>query len=227
MTLTLLVPVLGPPGAGKTTLTRHLGQTPGRTVFRLREQVPERILAATASNGDRLGWIDDASVATALDKYVEFLEHSAAVHTAFLDNFPGTGSQVSLLLSILRQAAPDSVVRALEPSASPAVLALRAANRRVCQHCERDPIGDPRLPAAAHPEHTRRCGTCGVILDPRRGDSPKLLNARMQRYQQAIAGTRSALHRAGVVVQRVSTECSPDTMAVALAPLLSTRRSSS
>jgi adenylate kinase len=218
--LALVVPVLGPPGAGKTTLTTHLARMPGRRVFRLREHVSRETLIATASSADRLGWIDDAAVATVLHHYVDLLAHSAAAHTVLLDNFPGAGPQVGLLFSVLRQAAPDSAVRAIELIASQGELALRTARRRVCQHCERDPVGDPRLPAVADRRDLRRCGECGHVLDPRRGDSPGLLSARMLRYRESIATIRSAMRSAHVPVQQVSSECSLEELADALAPLL-------
>jgi len=85
--LALVVPVLGPPGAGKTTLTTHLARMPGRRVFRLREHVSTETLIATASSADRLGWIDDATVATGLHHYVDLLVHSAAVHTVDFRTF--------------------------------------------------------------------------------------------------------------------------------------------
>ena len=48
------IAVIGPPAVGKTTLTMQLGQQSGRRVFRLREHVPQPILAATAASAERL-----------------------------------------------------------------------------------------------------------------------------------------------------------------------------
>jgi adenylate kinase family enzyme len=225
--LTLVVLVLGPPGAGKTTLTAHLARMSGQRIFRLREHVSRETLIATASSADRLGWIDDAAVAAVLHDYVDVVARSAGVHTVLLDNFPGAGPQVGLLLSVLRKAAPDSSVRAVELVATPAELGLRAVDRRVCQQCERDPVGDPRLPVVADRRDPRRCGECGHVLGSRRGDSPALLSARMLRYRESIATIRSTMRSAGVPVRQISSECSLDEVADALAPLLDPGRSGS
>ena len=67
------IAVIGPPAVGKTTLTMQLGQQSGRRVFRLREHVPQPILAATVTSAERLGWIDDFTVITAVHQYIESL----------------------------------------------------------------------------------------------------------------------------------------------------------
>ena len=94
MALSLVVPVIGPPAAGKTTLIAQLGQEPGRAFFRLREHVPKDVLAATATSADCLGWIDEFTVADALHQYFEVIVNDPAVHTVLMDNFPGSASQV-------------------------------------------------------------------------------------------------------------------------------------
>jgi adenylate kinase family enzyme len=92
----------------------RLAELPGRRVFRLREHVPQTILAATATDTQRLGWIDDFTVITSVHEYVETAIRQGDVHTLLLDNFPGTGTQVSLFLSVLRQLAPSCTVSAVE-----------------------------------------------------------------------------------------------------------------
>lgn len=101
-----VVAVIGSPAVGKTTLTMRLANRPGWQVFRLREHVPEVILAATATSADRVGWIDDLTVTRALQGYVERVVADGAVHAVLLDNFPGTGTQVQVLLSVLGRLAP-------------------------------------------------------------------------------------------------------------------------
>jgi adenylate kinase len=201
-----LVAVIGPPATGKTTLTMQLGQAPGRDVFRLREHVPDTMLAATATSADRLGWIDGVTVARALRLYIESVAADGATTLVLLDNFPGNCTQVQLLLSILRKAAPGCVVQAIELVADAATLRRRVRERRVCHRCERDPIHDPRLPASPNPSDPRRCGRCNSVLHPRRGDAPRLLKARMQRYQQAIPAIRAAFAEAGVAVEQINSD---------------------
>jgi len=215
--------VIGPPAAGKTTLTMQLGNLPGCRTFRLREHVPGTLLAATASDAERLGWIDDLTVTRALRGYIESLITEHAVHILLLDNFPGSGTQAYLLLSTLARLAPGCAVHVVELAADPAVLNSRVRDRRVCHHCERDPIHDPRLPAHASPADPRRCARCDGILHPRRGDAPRLLAARTHRYDQAVSGIREAFAHAGVQVLQLDSNRPPEHTASELFPLLATR----
>ncbi len=220
MTLALAVPVFGPLAAGKTTLTASLGQTPGSAVFRLREHVPETILAATATSAERLGWIDDFTVVTALRSYLDAIAQAGAAQTVYFDNFPGTGTQVRFFLTVLEQHAPGCVVRAVELAADSTTLYRRAFQRRVCHRCERDPIRDPRLPAEPSADDAQRCARCGGTLHPRRGDAPRLLRARLNRYRQTADGIREAFAAAGVVVTRFDSGASADQTADAVTALL-------
>ncbi len=223
MTLTVAVPVVGPPAAGKTTLTARLGQAPGCAVFRLREHVPETILAATATSAERLGWIDDFNVVTALRGYLDTTVKGDQTSTVFFDNFPGTGTQVRLFLAALEQHAPGCTVHAVELASEVTTLYRRAFQRRVCHRCERDPIHDPRLPAEPSAEDAQRCARCGGILHPRRGDAPRLLRARLQRYRQTADGIRQAFAEAGVAVTRLNSGTSPEQTAQAVTALLTSR----
>ena len=214
------ISVIGPPAAGKTTLTRELGQLPDRRVFRLREHIPDHILAATATNTERQGWIDDLTVLTIVHEYMEKLIREGETHTLLLDNFPGRTTQVSLLLTVLQQLAPACIVRAIELVADPAVLHRRATSRRVCDCCERDPICDPRLPAEASMVDPRRCARCNDLLHVRRGDVPAVYKARMQRYYEVAEGMRRAFSNAGITVTRLDNNRSVDTTTQELASLL-------
>ena len=141
--------IIGPPAVGKTTLTMRLAESPGCAIFRLREHVPDRILAATAVSAGRIGWIDDLTVTRALRGYIEGITFEGRVRTVLLDNFPGTGTQVRLLFGILHRLVPDCIVQAVELLASHNVREARMLGRRVCHQCEQDPIHDPRIPASA------------------------------------------------------------------------------
>jgi adenylate kinase len=198
-----VIAVIGPPAVGKTTLAMQLEQLPGRQVFRLREHVPQNSLAVTVTNAERRGWIDDVIVITSVRGYMESLIREKEIHTLLLDNFPGRATQVRLFLSVMQQLAPDCIVRAIELVADPAVLRRRAASRRVCHHCEHDPLGDPRLPATASTVDPRRCACCNHLLHTRQGDTPTVYEARNQRYYQMVGGIRHALSNAGITVRRL------------------------
>jgi adenylate kinase len=215
-----VVAIIGPPAAGKTTLTLHMSELPGYRVFRLREHVPDTILAATATDARRIGWIDDLTVTSALRGYVKRTNFEGTAHTVLLDNFPGSGTQVRLLLDTLHQLVPVCTALAVELLATHEVREHRMLGRRVCHQCEQDPIHDPRMPAAASLEDPERCARCGGLLHPRRGDAPRLFTLRTQRYTEQAEGIRAAFALAGIEVMRLNSNCSMDTLAGVLTDLI-------
>ncbi|MFI6168946.1 hypothetical protein ACIBCN_19355 [Nocardia sp. NPDC051052] len=223
MALSLVVPIFGPPAAGKTTLTLRLGQAPGRQIFRLREHVSKEVLAATATSSERLGWIDEFTVAEALRSYFEAAHENPDVHTVLLDNFPGSASQVDQLLTTLWTLTPPCYIEPIEVVTDIKTLKQRAKTRKVCHRCERDPISDPRLPAIPSSQDPWQCAHCGGLLHPRRGDSPRLLKARLQRYHQTAAGIRAGFTDSGIAVTQLDTTNTIDGAADLLAPLLISR----
>ena len=215
--------VIGPPAAGKTTLTMRLGKLPGCCVFRLREHVPETMLAATATSAERLGWLDDVTVTRALRGYLEMAIRKGTVHTILLDDFPGSDTQARLLASLLGKLAPECVLHVVELVITATAVKRRVVERRVCHQCEQDPIHDPRLPAQPNTADTRRCARCNSILHPRRGDAPRLLAARMQRYYRAVIGIRTAFAETEVEILQLKSNRPPEQTASELSLLLATR----
>ncbi|NKY32988.1 hypothetical protein HGA13_07860 [Nocardia speluncae] len=224
MTLSIVVPILGPPAAGKTTLTLALETDLRRRIFRLREHVPADALAAAASAASRVGWIDDSIVRPAVHNYLEQVCADDLVDTVLLDNFPGTAEQVSMLIDSVGAVAPQCVVEPLELAVDERTRRSRAKNRRVCYHCEKDPIADPRLPATAAAQSAWTCGRCGGQLHPRRGDAPSLFAARSRRHQSATDAIRAAFISAGYPVTTLDANPTPDTMAGYVEPMLISRR---
>jgi adenylate kinase family enzyme len=198
-----VVAVIGPPAVGKTTLTMRLAEQDHTEIFRLREHVPEVILAATATSAERLGWIDDVTIARALRAYFERIVSGVSVCNVLLDNFPGSGTQVRLLLGVLRRLAPTCTIHVVELLTAWRVREQRVLGRRVCHQCEQDPIHDPRIPAIARPDDLKHCARCGGILHPRRGDAPRLFAQRTQRYEEQAVDIRAAFVEAGTQVVRL------------------------
>jgi adenylate kinase family enzyme len=196
---------------------------PGRRIFRLREHVPQEVLAATATSSERLGWIDEFTVTEALKSYFTAVDGDPDVHTVLLDNFPGSGSQVAQLLTTLWMQQPPPHIEAIEVVTDIRTLRQRARNRKVCHQCERDPIHDPRLPAVPSAEDCWQCARCGGLLHPRRGDSPRLFKARLQRYHQTAEGIRAGFTDSGIAVTQLDTTNTIDGAASLLAPLLISR----
>lgn len=223
MGLLLVVSLFGPPAAGKTTLTMVLGAEQGRRVFRLREHVAQEVLSATATDSQRLGWIDEQTVESALRDYFRKVSEDPDAHTVLLDNFPGSAVQVDQLLSVLGEFDPPCHIEAIEVLTDARTLKQRAQCRKVCHRCERDPISDPRLPVIPRPDDAWACSRCNGLLHPRRGDSPRLLRARGQRYQNAAGGIRASFADSGIDVTQLDTTTTIEGAANLLAPLLISR----
>jgi adenylate kinase family enzyme len=219
-----VVAVMGPPAAGKTTLTIRLQAMLDCEVFRLREHVPTTSLAAAAAHTDRVDWIDDLTVARALRGYVERMAFDDAVRTVLLDNFPGSDTQVRLLFGTLRRLAPDCQVHAVELMVDELVRERRLRSRRVCHRCEQDPIQDPRIPAVASPDDPEHCAQCGSVLHPRRGDAPRLVAARTRHFEAEIGGVRSAFAEASVQVLQLEADQSSDELAADVSVLIAIGR---
>jgi adenylate kinase len=223
--LTRVISLIGPPAAGKSALALRLAQNPGYAVFRLREHVPQAVLAATATDAVRLGWIDDFTVMTSVHGYVEQVMRGHAVHTILLDNFPGTETQVSLFLSLMRQLTPGCEVAAVELTAQEFVLRQRSGARRVCGYCERDPLCDPRLPAMASVSDPRRCARCDHLLVVRHGDDPAVYHVRMRRYHKLSDGIRQAFAHVGIPVPLLPSGGTPERTAEQFTALFTPKES--
>lgn len=218
-----VIAVVGPPAAGKTTLTTKLAENRGCTVFRLREHVSPSALAAASVNPDQVDWIDDLTVARVLNVYVEKTVSANPARIVLLDNFPGSALQVRLLLSVLGRLAPGCGIAAVELQVAERVRQQRAAGRRVCHACEHDPVHDPRLPATASSSDPWRCARCGGILHPRRGDAPRLFNLRTTRFEAEAPAMREAFTDAGISIAAVDAGRAADVTAGQLSLLIASR----
>lgn len=223
MGLSIVVPILGPPAAGKTTLAIALGADPSRRLFRLREQVPAGVLAATTSAADRLGWIDDSVVAPVVRSYLEEAAEKGDVAAVLMGNFPGTGGQTQLLIEAVVDIAPRCALEPVELLLDDRTRRRRAKRRRVCQSCEKDPMFDPRMPAEATAPHSWTCARCGSLLHPRRGDAPSLFAARNRRHQDSTDAIRTTFTNAGYPVSTLNANQPPSEMARLLGALLNHR----
>lgn len=188
--------VAGPPGAGKTTVVVGLGEVLGCSVFRLRDEVRRRPELVTADPGDRLGWVDDASVARVLDAASDML--AAGPHPVLLDNFPGRLGQLDILSQLARRLGIRCGV--LEMVADDTTLQARLNDRWVCPRCQPDLHTPAQVSSGAAPG----CALCGTPLLRREGDRADVRWLRIARYRANLAGLEGRARDLGLPYVRVN-----------------------
>jgi adenylate kinase len=218
--------LLGPPAAGKSTLTAAVDGGENVAIFRIREfastcRAQGWLPGDTFGRRDHLGWFDDATVASLLR--LAFAERRFGDHRfVIFENFPGSARQLHLLHESAVACGADLGI--LELTATDATLLQRILERRVCAGCEPDPFGDPHRPARAAAGRPHSCAACGGLLSPRLSDAPGVFRARLDRYRTRITAIRAAAATAGLPVSRHNTDASSQpSHAHALATLRSLR----
>lgn len=200
----LLLAVIGPPGAGKSTVVAALA-TPGVPVFRLRETVRAHahLLVVPPPTRDRLGWVSPESVRRVLRAAFIDDRFGAGASLVLLDNFPGTAAQLDMLVEV---AAPLCArVALLELVADAGTVIGRIRRRRICRSCG----PDRHAPATPDAENPDRCGACGGALARRDTDVPHLHRLRLARY---IANRPGIVERAaehGIPRRALGADSSP------------------
>ncbi|MFE0680645.1 nucleoside monophosphate kinase [Streptomyces sp. NPDC058961] len=220
-----VVAVVGPPGAGKSTLSGALADMWAVSVFRVREaahsaaQRDPVIAAALESTRDPLGWLPDLLahhlVREALD---------ASPNRAVLEGFPGNEYQARTLALYLRSLGRELSV--IELTARPGTLAGRVARRRVCPSCDTCP-GGPRRPATASTTQPGLCSVCGTPLIVRDTDRGERAETRRARYSASLPGIRAALTQEGVSWQTLATDPDQPPASTRLLSLMPFERTSS
>lgn len=173
----VLVAVIGPPGAGKSTIVRGLAHTHSAPVFRLRETIRARpeLLAGLVPSPDPLGWVSLEAVRRVLTATF-FGSEYAADPVVLLDNFPGTAGQLSLLAETAGQAGRRLAL--LELTATAVTAVARVTERRVCPACG----PDPHAPAEPASDDAEVCSSCRTALIRRASDVPRLHGVRLARH---------------------------------------------
>jgi adenylate kinase family enzyme len=174
----VLVAVIGPPGAGKSTVVRALAAEAGLPVFRLREAVRARpeLLAGLAPSRDPLGWVGLEAVRRLLRATFVDGRFGLGRSAVLLDNFPGTAGQLALLTEIGEATRARAAL--LELRADTRTVVGRVRQRRVCRVCG----PDLHAPAAAAADDPERCGSCRAVLTRRDTDLPRVHALRLARY---------------------------------------------
>ena len=190
-----VVALIGPPAAGKSTLTQHWNGG-HRSLFRLRDHVRAQaqddaaLRAQIEAATDPLGWLPDAVVCPLVEAALTALrEPSGPSARLVLENYPGTPAQANHLLRLLPQH-----LALVELVVSTETVRRRAAGRRVCATCEPASGNDPHRPVPAA-SATGTCPICDHPLQSRPSDTPPVLAQRLQRYQRYSPAIRSAFSK--------------------------------
>lgn len=178
-----LVAVIGPPGAGKTTVVTALAQLRGLPVFRLRQALItySDMLADLAPSTDPLGWVGIHAVHRILRAAFIDDRIGAGVGPVLLDNFPGTAQQLHQLAEVA--AVIGRSMALLELRANGSTVAGRVATRRICASCS----SDRHAPASVSVTDPVRCARCGAQLVRRDSDTPARHALRLARYRVNVA----------------------------------------
>ena len=174
-----VVLLLGPPGAGKGTQARFLGEVLGiphvASGDLLREHRRRNTPLGSAAQAymDRGDLVPDQLV---IDIVMERLKRSDAGPGALLDGFPRTRAQAQVLDKSL-EAQGEGVRAALYLEVPKAVLLERLAGRWLCGSCQ-----------ATYPAHSSTpptagvCTACGDQLYQRPDDRPDVVENRVEVY---------------------------------------------
>lgn len=170
-----VVSILGPHGAGKTTLTQGLSDRSNgflgfgvRSFFDSELSGPMRSLALPfISTGEH---VPDELVVSGIER---FLRENAGAKTVLLDGLPGTAEQHCRL----RELFPGSSMMALHLAVSPEVCYERTSSRRTCVRCG----AVTTIKESAH----GLC-SCGSTLSRRPDDEPSLALERIKLSSESV-----------------------------------------
>ena len=205
--------LIGPPAAGKSTVSRALVERHHANLFRLRtfaetyqQARPEHV--GLFDTHDALGWFQDPTVSRLLT--AAFLDGMfPADGLVILEGFPGSAAQLRMLAEVV-----DTLRRPLvlvDLNTPDEAVAARAAARRVCTGCDPISRADPRQPAAGAADAPAACTRCRTPLTARRADEPDRLEARLRRYRRLQPEMAANAESLGLDVLEIGTRPDPDT----------------
>ena len=207
----VIVPVIGSPASGKSTVVSGLLASPGGRVFRLREHARRRaeqdpaLAAAVETTADELGWFADEIAMHLLDEAVAWARADSEDRLLLLENYPGGACEAEHVAAIATSGGAGAV-EVIELVAPDVVVRRRARARLACAVC--DP--DLHRPAQVRPDGTSICGSCGSRLQDRASDSASVFDARLARFRDRVEGIRAAFTDAGVRVHRIPADADQD-----------------
>ena len=173
--------IMGPPGAGKGTQSRRLGEHLGVPVISTGEILRDEIKRKTSLGSqakrhmDKGELIPDALMVGVIE---ERLRRADCAHGFILDGFPRTVAQADALHKMLAQIG-ESLEHAVSLSVPNDELLKRLSGRRTCRDCGAmyHIIFDP-------PTNESLCNKCNGELYQRDDDHEDIISSRLEVYER-------------------------------------------
>ncbi len=190
--------LLGPPGAGKGTLSRLLESRDAWIPVSTGEEIRKRMAKKDDEIGrrstpymDRGDYIPDELALELFFAIVKDIDHHPRV---VLDGFPRTVPQAEVFLDWI-QSGPHSFRGCVFLDLDPDVAAERMRNRRVCPSCRKT------YPLVAGDPAGNRCETCGRELIQREDDDPERMARRVKKHDEVTRPLRDWFRDRGQLIE--------------------------
>jgi adenylate kinase len=205
-----VVILLGPPGAGKGTQARRLGELLGIPHVATGDLFRDNLARGTELGREARGYMDAGSLVpdqVVLGMLFDRLDRPDARGGYLLDGFPRTVPQAEALEERLPEGAD---VQRLLLEVDDATLIERAAGRRVCERC-----GHIHHLKHSPPRKAGACDVCGGKLLQRKDDQEPIVRRRLEVYRAETAPVIGWYEARGGL-QRVDGSLEPDAVFEAL-----------
>jgi adenylate kinase len=172
--------LLGPPGSGKTSIANEITLRSGAAVIETGQLLRREVEKKSTRGNDLKPFLESGKLAPSqlVADVIRNEIRQIQKDLILFDGFPRRGDEIESFFQICEQEKINlSAVIVLQVPFSR--LIKRLTGRRVCTKCHSiyNINFDP-------PKHDRICDNCGVPLVHRKDDTIKVVNKRIQIYQQ-------------------------------------------
>ena len=175
------VVLLGPPGSGKGTCAKIIGEIYGVPVITTGDMLRAAVARATPLGATAKGYMDRGELVTddlVNDLVAERLREPDASDGFILDGYPRSPKQAEALDKILKKTG-KKLDHVLHVSLEDEVIIDRLSKRRSC----------PKCGAIFHlenkpPRNAGRCDVCATALVQRDDDKPEVIRRRLEVYRE-------------------------------------------